>query len=341
MTNILSIDTSCDETSVAITNSVNVLSNIIWSQASLHAKWGGVFPSLAKRSHEEHIDWTVNEALKKAGLTMKEIDAIAVTKGPGLAIALEVGIIKAKDLSLKNKIPLIAVNHIEGHLLSSLANRNLNIKFPAIGIAISGKHTDIILVENIGKYKVLASTIDDALGEALDKGARMLGLGYPGGAILEKMAKKGNPQKYSLPTPLEGQTKRLEFSYSGIKTAMYRLTESEKPLTKEKIENLSAVFQDKAFKHIENVLKNILTMHSVTDILLGGGVSSNLELRRRIRAICRVNGSKLHLPYSKKLCTDNAAMIGVAAHFKFERGEVIKTSEVKTFERSPKLSLED
>jgi len=339
--NILSIDTSCDETSVSVTNGLNVLSNTIWSQASLHAKWGGVFPSLAKRSHEEHIDWTVNEALKKAGLTMKEIDVIAVTKGPGLAIALEVGIIKARKLVLKHKIPLVAVNHIEGHLLSSLANRNLNIKFPALGIVISGKHTDIILVEKIGKYKILASTMDDALGEALDKAARMLGLGYPGGAILEKMAQKGDPQKYSLPTPLEGQAKRLEFSYSGIKTAMYRLTESEKPLTKTKIEDLSAVFQDKAFKHIENVLKHILLTHHISDILLGGGVSSNLELRKRLRRICKQTHAKLHIPYSKRLCTDNAAMIGIVAYYKFKEGKVLNKKEVTALERQPRLLLED
>lgn len=336
---ILSIDTSCDETSVAITDGLKVFSNIVWSQSSLHAKWGGVFPSLAKRAHEEHIDWTVSEALKKAGANFKDISAIAVTQGPGLAIALEVGIKKAKELALSNKLPLITVNHIEGHLISSLANRSLNIAYSALGVVISGKHTDIILIENICKYKVLAFTIDDALGEALDKAARMLGLGYPGGAVLEKFARSGNPKKYPLPIPLEGQKERYEFSFSGIKTAMYRLIESQKPLTKGKIENLAAAFQDRSFKHFENVFKNILKTHPVTDVLFGGGVSSNLELRKRLRNICRKNKATLHVPYSKKLCTDNAAMIGIAAYFKLLKKDYITGKNISSIDREPRLSI--
>ena len=202
---ILAIDTSCDETACAVTNGTKILSNIIWSQASAHAKFGGVMPSLAQRMHEERIDWVVKKAIKSSKLKMQNLDAIAVTIGPGLSIALGVGIDRARKLAGKYKKPLITVNHIEAHILSPLANSNMQEIFPAYGLCVSGGNTVFVLIEKIGKYKILAETQDDALGEALDKAARMLGLGYPGGAILEKMAKLGDSKKFSLPIPLVGQ----------------------------------------------------------------------------------------------------------------------------------------
>ncbi|MEK7061030.1 MAG: tRNA (adenosine(37)-N6)-threonylcarbamoyltransferase complex transferase subunit TsaD, partial [Patescibacteria group bacterium] len=275
---ILSIDTSCDETSAAVTENTKVISNIIWSQASQHANFGGVMPSLAQRLHKERIDWVINKALGRKYKYLKNIDAIAVTQGPGLAIALEVGISKAKELAIKYNKPLIPVNHIEGHLLSALANNKTLINFPALGLVVSGGNTQLIYIEELGKYKILAETVDDALGEALDKGARLLGLGYPGGSILEKFARLGNPKKYILPTPLVDDKIKNRFSYSGLKTAMFRLIEKEKPLTKEKICNLAASYQEVAFKHVENVLLYQINQSSnqpINCLLLGGGVANN------------------------------------------------------------------
>lgn len=183
---ILAIDTSCDETAVAVTNNTEVLSNCIWSQASLHASFGGVFPSLAQRQHIERIDYVVDKAVKSAKIDIKDVDAIAVTIGNGLSIALGVGINKAKELAVKYNKPLIPVSHTESHLLSPFVNSKQDIKFPCLGLVLSGGTTVLAIVKGIGSYEILAETSDDALGEALDKGARLLGLGYPGGAILEK-----------------------------------------------------------------------------------------------------------------------------------------------------------
>lgn len=345
---ILAIDTSCDETATAVTEDTKILSNIIWSQASEHAKFGGVMPSLAQRMHEERIDWVIEQAIKKAKTKFKNLDAIAVTVGPGLSIALGVGIDRAKKLAAKYTKPIIPVNHVESHLLSPLAkpnkqiykSTNLQINFPAYGLVVSGGNTIFVLVEKIGKYKILAETHDDALGEALDKGARMLGLGYPGGAILEKMAREGKPKNFSLPVPLVGQEKRMMFSYSGLKTSFYRLIESEKQKdkdfpSKEQIYDLAATYQDTAFKHIERILEfqfNHSTIHP-TDFLLGGGVAANIELRKRLRKLGKKYGFNLRVPYSKKLYGDNAAMIGVCA------SSNPKFVEVDKIDRIPNLKV--
>lgn len=361
---ILAIDTSCDDTSAAVIEDTTILSNIIWSQASLHAKFGGVMPSLAQREHEEHIDWVINKAILNARCHMINIDAIAITAGPGLAIALGVGIKKAKELVIKYNKPLIAINHLEGHVLSSLAcpkteisksklliskqfpihkseiTNNLPytvshtpITFPALGLVISGGNTLLVQINEIGNYKTLATTVDDALGEALDKAARMLGLGYPGGAILEKFAKKGDLKTYPLPIPIVGQEYRKIFSYSGLKTSMYRLVESEKKkskgfLTKKQIYDLAACFQNTAFTHLIRVIRYILVngTHSgasnrleTKDLFVGGGVIANLELRKRLRKLGKEFNIKIRFPYTKKLSGDNAAMIGITAYYKFLR----------------------
>jgi N6-L-threonylcarbamoyladenine synthase len=369
---ILSIDTSCDETSVAVTDGTVILSNVIWSQASLHAKFGGVYPTLAKREHEKRIDWVIGRALSAAHCTLSsDIQAIAVTTGPGLAIALEVGINKAKEISERYNIPLIAVNHIEGHVLSPLARpkvitkdklplaRSKNLKpgqqiipksqlslpsFPAIGIVTSGGHTQLIRIEDIGKYKILASTVDDALGEALDKAARMLGLGYPGGPILEKLALVGDPDKYKLPTPLAGQEKRMVFSYSGLKTALYRKIEeiklSKKELSKKDIEDLAAGFQKTAFSHFTRVLDWMIVnkkLENTKDILAGGGVMANKELRKNLRNLAKRRSLNIHFPYTKKLYGDNAGMIGIAGYFKAGKNEFEK--DLSFVDRSPNAKI--
>jgi N6-L-threonylcarbamoyladenine synthase len=338
---ILSIDTSCDETAAAVTENTKILSNIIWSQASLHAKFGGVMPSLAQREHEGHIDWVINRAMTNGKCKMEDLDCIAITVGPGLSIALGVGINKVKELTEKYNKKLVTVNHLEGHILSPLANNEVllsTIKYPALGLVVSGGNTLLVKVNKIGEYKTLAQTTDDALGEALDKAARMLGLGYPGGAILEKMAVLGDSKKYKLPIPIVGHEDRKIFTYSGLKAAMSRLVESEKPLTKEKIYDLAACFQDTAFTHLIRVCSHIIrnSEFKINNLLVGGGVSANTELRKRLRKLGKQFEIIVHFPYSKKLYGDNAAMIGITAYFKAQREDFIEADKI---DREPNAKI--
>jgi N6-L-threonylcarbamoyladenine synthase len=345
MIKILAIDTSCDETCAAVTEGTRIISNVIWSQASAHAKFGGVMPSLAQRMHEERIDWVIKKALGTWDLAL-DIDAIAVTTGPGLSIALGVGVNKAREIAIQYHKKLIAVNHLEGHILSPLAISKSqksahfqNINFPAYGLVVSGGNTLFVKVISIGKYETLAQTTDDALGEALDKGARMLGLGYPGGAILEKMARLGESGKYSLPTPIVGQEERRIFTYSGLKTAMNRLVESQRPLTKSKIYNLAYAYQDKAFIHLLRVISHVAKHAEIqfSNLLVGGGVSANLELRKRLRKFGKEFGIHVYFPYSNKLIGDNAAMIGIAAHYLANNRMFIDPSKI---DRYPSLKID-
>ena len=333
---VLAIETSCDETCAAITEGTNILSNVVWSQIDLHAEFGGVVPSIAKRAHEEKIDWVINRSIDNAKLTMDNVNAIAVTAGPGLAIALEVGIHKAKELAVKLNKPLIAVNHIEGHVLSSLVHQ-IDISFPAMALVVSGGHTELILIEAIGQYKIMARTIDDALGEALDKAARMLGLGYPGGAELEKAARMGNPQAYPLPLPMLGRENQNEFSYSGLKTAFWRLVNQfpVNQLTSQQIADLAACFQDRAFTHLTRVLKKtIYNLEPRTqNLLVGGGVAANSELRKRLSDLDK----RINYP-TKGLYGDNAAMVGIAAGFKADRGEFVK--DINLIDRLPRWRID-
>jgi N6-L-threonylcarbamoyladenine synthase len=334
---ILAIDTSCDETAAAITEGRKILANIIWSQASLHAKFGGVLPSLAQRMHRERIDWVIKRALSIAKVEQPE--AVAVTAGPGLAIALEVGIRKARELAQQYRIPLIAVNHIEGHLLSAVPEAP---EFPAMGLVISGGHTELVLIEEIGNYKIVAATEDDALGEALDKAARMLGLGYPGGALLEKLAKEGNPNHYPLPLPMAGREDKNVFSYSGLKTAMWRkVAEIQKlnsQITKQDIADLAASFQNMAFKHLIRITKRVMEKHPVKQLWVGGGVAANMELRARLRKLGREMKIEIFFPLSKRLCGDNAAMIGITAGYKAEKKEFEKNIEI--VDREPRAKID-
>lgn len=356
---VLAIDTSCDETSAAVTKGLEVLSNVVWSQASLHAKWGGVVPSLAQRQHEERIDWVVARALKTAEIDLKEIGTIAVTVGPGLAIALGVGIKKAKELASDLKLPILGINHIEGHILSCLAKpKSRDLTSPGtghpllgyrrgeqskaiLGLAVSGAHTEVILIEELAsKYKILAETQDDALGEALDKTARMLGLGYPGGAVLEKMARLGNQEAYTLPLPMIGKEKQLRLSYSGLKTAMWRLVESQgADLDKKQICDLAASFQSTAFEHLVRICREVLKQYPAKEIWVGGGVVANLELRRRLRKMGKELKIAIRFPYSMKLCGDNAAMIGVVAGIKIAKENF--EQNIDLVDRQPRFRIDE
>jgi N6-L-threonylcarbamoyladenine synthase len=347
---ILAIDTSCDETAVAVTEDTKIVSNSIWSQATLHASFGGVMPSLAQRQHQERIDWVVNKAIKESCLMIEDVDAIAVTIGNGLGIALGVGINKAKELAIKYNKPLIPVSHTESHLLSSYSmpnsplvtrNSQTDISFPAFGLVLSGGTTVLCLIKSIGEYEILAETSDDALGEALDKGARLLGLGYPGGAILEKMARTGDTKKYILPLPLQNDKVKNRFSYSGLKSAFVRLFNEINNPTKEDIADLAASFQSTAFDHIEKVLDFQIqnSKFEIRNLLAGGGVVNNIELKKRLRKLCKKYNIKLHIPYTKKLNGDNAGMIGVCAYLKNKNNNLKEFYNYDSIDRNPRLKL--
>lgn len=338
---ILAIDTSCDETAVAIVENIQVVSSSIWSQSALHASFGGVLPSLAQRQHQARIDFVIQKALGTKYKDFKDIDAIAVTVGPGLAIALEVGINKAKELAIKYKKPLIPVNHVEGHLLSPLVNLKTKIKFPSLGLVLSGGTTVLCLVKGIGDYEILAETADDALGEALDKAARLLGLGYPGGAILEKFAKTGDPKKFRLPLPLQNDVIKNRFSYSGLKTAFVRLFDDIDKPNKQDIADLAASFQSRAFDHVEKVLDFQIrnSKFKIQSLLAGGGVINNIELKSRLRKMSKKYDIRVFVPYSKKLNGDNAAMIGVCAYLRNEGKDLSKFFDYDLVDRNPKLKI--
>lgn len=340
---ILSIDTSCDETSAAVTRGRCVLASVVYSQAIMHEKWGGVVPSIAKRAHAERIDSVVTRVMKKAYIQPEAIDAIAVTIGPGLAIALEVGIRKAKELSLAWQKPLIAVNHMEGHIYSCFVqNRNGNpprsYTFPYLALLVSGGHTEIVRFPDHLTYEVIGRTTDDAIGEALDKAAKILGFGYPGGPIIERLAEEvGNEDRYQFPRPMI-RSQALDFSFSGLKTAfLYKV----RSLTDDEVSNqmryLASAFQEAAFDSLIRKTKRALKQTGYRSMLVGGGVAVNKRLRKLFRTMARQENVTVYFPPYKYLNYDNAAMIGVAAAYKLEAEQFI--DELDSLDRVPRLSF--
>jgi len=339
---ILAIETSCDETAAAVTQGDQILASEKWTQTE-HAEWGGVVPSLAKRAHEEKIETIINQVLVGSKLPMSELDAVAVTVGPGLAIALEVGIRHAKEWAKKLNKPLIGVNHIEGHILSALVESGRgegweSISFPCLGLVVSGGHTQLIFVEKAGKYNVLLESMDDNIGEALDKGARLLGLPYPGGAELERLARMGDAIKFKLPLPMAGKEGKA-FSYSGLKTAFGRLISNiQHPISNQDRADLAATYQEMVFRHVVRTIRVKVQdpWLKVRDLLVGGGVIANKDLRFKIQELGHEFGWRVHFPANMMLCTDNAAMIGVVAGYKYERGEF---AAEKDLDRRPKWKV--
>ena len=354
---ILAIDTSADETAVAIVQGRKIISNATHSQILLHNKWGGIYPSLAKRAHIERIDFVIEEACKKFLKTipskkkgdspivsaMNLIDAVAVTQGPGLAIALEVGIQKAKDLAKTYGKKLIAVNHMEGHIYSCFAqNQKGNPKnpfeFPYLALLVSGGHTELVLFKDHLTYKVLGETLDDAGGEALDKAAKLLGLGYPGGPLIETLsAQVQNKDEYRLPRPMKNSDD-LNFSFSGLKTAFYYLLKEmdEKEINK-RMKYLASSFQEAVFESLLIKTKKAMEKTGVNKILLGGGVSANMYLRKRLRDLVKDKGGNAYFPVYPYLSGDNAAMIGVAASYKAKKSLFVK--DFDSLDRVPRLTL--
>jgi N6-L-threonylcarbamoyladenine synthase len=312
---ILGIESSCDETSAAVITGLKVRSNIVASQELVHQKWGGVVPEVASRAHVEAIIPVIEEALSAAGVSIQDIDGICVTNRPGLAGALSVGVAAAKALSYGSGKPLLGVHHLEGHLLSPLANLDALPEFPMLSLVVSGGHTELVRLEGIGRYQILAETVDDAAGEAFDKGARLLGLGYPGGKAIQDAAIGGDPKKYQLPVGLRHEDDK--FSFSGLKTAVLRLTESEQNLD---IPSAAASLQRAIVKALLMKVEHSLDYQDYPSFSLVGGVAANLALRESMALLCASRGIQFLVPEMSH-CTDNAAMIGIAGLFRIANGE--------------------
>ena len=318
---ILAIESSCDETSASIIVNGKVLNNIVATQ-SVHEKYGGVVPELASRAHQENLIPVVHEALSTAGISKKELSAIAVTRGPGLMGSLLVGVSFAKAFAKALDIPLIDVNHMQAHVLAHFIEEP-KPSFPFICLTVSGGHTQLVLVKDHLTMEVIGETQDDAVGEAFDKTSKLLGLPYPGGPLLDRHAKEGNPKAFTFPvTRMPG----LNYSFSGIKTAVLyflrdQLAEHPNFIT-DNLADLCASIQHTLVEMLLIKLKEAMKQTGVTEVAIAGGVSANSGLRAALSSLAQRKGWTLYVP-EFEYCTDNAAMIAMAAHFKYLRGEFV------------------
>ena len=320
-TAILAIESSCDETAAAVVlNGRQVLSNVISSQIEIHKMYGGVVPEIASRHHLDNVNPVVDQALAEAGVTMDEIDAIGVTCGPGLVGALLIGLATAKAYALATGKPLIGVHHIQGHICANyIAHPDLEPPFMAL--VISGGHTNIVDVTDYNTFRVLGGTRDDAAGEAYDKVARVLGLGYPGGPKIDKIAREGDPRAVEFKR-VYLEKGSLDFSFSGIKTGVLNYINGEKQAGREiSVPDVAAGFQEAVLEVVVEKTVGAALDRGEKRIVVAGGVAANSRLRQMLEEACRENGLGLYCP-PPILCTDNAAMIGCAAYYKFMAGEV-------------------
>lgn len=328
----MAIETSCDETAASVIVNGKIKSSVIASQAlKLHAKFGGVVPEIAARSHVTAILPAIDLALKQAQTKLTDLDYIAVTQGPGLATSLMVGIDTAQALGASLNIPVLPTNHLEGHIYANFAERKIN--FPALILTVSGGHTLLVEMKGHGKYRIIGETLDDAAGEAFDKIARMLGLGYPGGLQLSLLAKKGNPKNFDLPRPMI-HSGNFQFSFSGLKTAVLYTIQKYKKLTKQMKADLAAATQQAITDVLITKFEKAVKRYKPETIMLGGGVAANELLRARFKLLAK----KYKLNYSipkLEYCTDNAAMIGLAASFKIKNNKI----NTKNFSAQPNLKL--
>ena len=323
---VLGIETSCDETAAAIVrDGQEILSNVIYSQVKTHTPYGGVVPELASREHLQKIRPIVDQAFADAHLTLDAIDGIAATSGPGLIGSLLVGLTYAKALSFSTHKPLAAVNHIEGHIYS-VSFEHPNVEFPALALVVSGGHTNLFWVESESddfrnlKYKLVGRTRDDAAGEAYDKVAKLLGLGYPGGPIIDRLAKTGNPNAFRFSIP-KISDQSLDFSFSGIKTAVLQMVQKNEKLKEEPLRlDLCASFQESVVNMLWSTTLKAAQLHRPCSIMLSGGVAANSRLRETFAERCAEAGWKFYYP-KPILTTDNAAMIAAAGTAKLMRGE--------------------
>ena len=316
---ILAIESSCDETSASIVSNGKVLNNIIASQA-IHEKYGGVVPELASRAHQKNIVLVVNQALQQAGLRATSLNAIAFTRGPGLAGSLMVGVSFAKGMALALGIPLIEVNHMQAHILAHMIAQD-KPAFPFLCLTVSGGHTQLVLVKDYLEFEILGQTLDDAVGEAFDKGAKMLGLPYPGGPLIDQYAQSGNANRFSFPV---SSMPGLDFSFSGIKTALLYLIrdqiKSNPDFVQENLPDLCASYQRCLIEMLLVKLQRAAKELRIKDIALAGGVAANSGLRTALSIAGLKGGWKIFIP-EFQYCTDNAAMIAITAHYKYLKGE--------------------
>ena len=317
MTYVLGIETSCDETAAAVVqDGREIASNVVASQARIHAQYGGVFPEIASRQHILHIVPVVEQALAEAGLRLGEIDAVAVTYGPGLAGSLLVGVNLAKGLALAAGLPLVGINHLEAHIYANWLEPDRQIQFPLICLLASGGHTNLVLMQGHGLYTPVGQTLDDAAGEAFDKVARLLSLGYPGGPEIERAAEKGDPTAFDLPRAWLKDTHN--FSFSGLKTAVLYLVREHEPADDLPVADLAASFQAAVIEVLVEKTRLAAGEYGVRQVLLAGGVAANGPLRKQMAE---------HIPVpvvypSPILCTDNAACVAAAGWFRLQAGDL-------------------
>jgi N6-L-threonylcarbamoyladenine synthase len=318
--NVLGIETSCDETAAAIIRAsslddIEILSDVVLSQLEEHAPYGGVVPEIAARAHVAHLDGIIARALNASGLEFSAIHAVAATAGPGLIGGVLAGLTTAKSIAMSLDIPLLAINHLEGHALTPRLTDGT--KFPYLLLLVSGGHTQVVSVEGLGKYRRIGTTIDDALGEAFDKTAKLLGLDYPGGPEVEFAAKSGDPKRFSFPRPLKGKD-NCDFSFSGLKTAVRRATMEIQPVNECDIADICASFQAAVFETVTDRLARAMALFVASHpglvervIVVSGGVAANKALSASLAKLCHDAGFTLITPPAR-LCTDNAVMIAWA-----------------------------
>ena len=318
-TYILAIESSCDETAASVVkNGRTVLSNVISSQIALHTLYGGVVPEIASRKHIEKINQVITEALTEAEMELSQMDAIGVTYGPGLVGALLVGVAEAKAISYAAGIPLVGVHHIEGHVSANYIEHP-DLEPPFLCLIVSGGHTHLVIVKEYGEYEIIGRTHDDAAGEAYDKVARAIGLGYPGGPKIDKLAKEGNPQAIPFPRAhVEGCP--YDFSFSGLKSAVLNYLHHAEQVGEEiNRADVAASFQAAVVDVLVDKTLQAAKEYGIDKVALAGGVASNSALRAGMEAACKKAGKKLYFP-SPVFCTDNAAMIGAAAYYEYKKG---------------------
>ncbi|MBQ7413041.1 MAG: tRNA (adenosine(37)-N6)-threonylcarbamoyltransferase complex transferase subunit TsaD [Alphaproteobacteria bacterium] len=319
---VLGIESSCDETACAlVTDDRQVLSSVVWSQYDEHCRFGGVVPEIAARAHLEKCDILIQEALNKAGKTFSDVDAIAVAGGPGLIGGVLVGVMTAKAIAFCRNLPFIAVNHLEGHSLTVRLSHD--VQFPYLLLLTSGGHCQVLIVKGVGQYERLGGTIDDSAGEAFDKVAKMLDIGYPGGPNLEKRAALGNPKSYAFPIPMKGRP-GCDFSFSGLKTAVRVAIEKKGSLTEQDKNDMCAAFQYAVVEEMKDRLKHAIAVFqerypSAKDMVVAGGVAANQSVRKMIGTLADKNNLIFSAP-PIALCTDNGVMIAWAGMERFRLG---------------------